>query len=317
MNLYQANDALLRLTMKINAVFFMLFGISFVFFSNSIARLMMSQEISFFGVTAEELFFEMGLILVVFGGLVYLSARRPILNSTQVKLIISADVFWVIGCAIILADFSSIFSELGRDLVAFIIVDVALLAVAGLLGLVCLYQGDSKIKIHRNHSEMQVYASRESKVPLGCAWGVISDLESYSEVADNLSKVEVIHGQGIGMVRRCTDTKGNDWQETCTAWIEGESYSFRVHTEAEDYPYPIAGLSGTWSVESSEFGSVVKMHFIVSSKPGFLNLLVFKMMAMPFVKICHRLLVKWTAKMEQHPQIRSDFHDDGSEQKVT
>ena len=64
------------------------------------------------------------------------------------------------------------------------------------------------------------------------AWQVMIDHEGYADVAYNLSKVEVVSGRGLGMCRRCYDTSGRGWGETCTLWEEGRAYAFSVDTHA-------------------------------------------------------------------------------------
>ncbi len=90
------------------------------------------------------------------------------------------------------------------------------------------------------------------------AWQVMTDHEAYGDAADNLRKVEVLSGQGVGMCRRYYDTHGGGWSETCTLWDEGRAYAFSVHTEAPDYPYPLKELTGTWRVDPVEQGSRVR-----------------------------------------------------------
>lgn len=72
-------------------------------------------------------------------------------------------------------------------------------------------------------------------IPPGVAWQVMTDHAGYADIADNLSKVEVVSGHGLGMLRRC--------------------YAFTLDTNAPDYPYPLTELKGTWRVEQVEQGS--------------------------------------------------------------
>jgi hypothetical protein len=129
------------------------------------------------------------------------------------------------------------------------------------------------------------------------AWQVMTDHAGYAEVADNLSKVEVVSGQGLGMVRRCYDTKGRGWNETCTLWEEGRAYAFTVHTNAPDYPYPLAELKGTWRVDPVAQGSRVSLEFVARAKWGVLGRLMLRVLIGPAGRICRRLLKRWEAVM--------------------
>ena len=122
--------------------------------------------------------------------------------------------------------------------------------------------------------------------------------EGYAAVAYNLSKVEVLDGSGLDLERRCFDTSGRSWTESCTLWDEGRAFAFRVHTEASDYPYPIARLGGEWSLAAETGGTRIRMRFEISPKDGFLNGLLLRLMVGPFARVCDRLLVNWIAVME-------------------
>jgi ribosome-associated toxin RatA of RatAB toxin-antitoxin module len=93
------------------------------------------------------------------------------------------------------------------------------------------------------------------------AWEVVSDVGGFGDVAPNLSRAEVLEGQGQGMVRRCYDARGRGWSEDCTLWEEGHRYEMRVRTET--YPFPLRQLfrdfRGTWEVEPSAEGTLVSM----------------------------------------------------------
>lgn len=51
-------------------------------------------------------------------------------------------------------------------------------------------------------------------------------------------RVEVVSGEGKGMVRRCVARGGKDWTETCTLWDPGRRHAVEVDPAA--YPFPLA-----------------------------------------------------------------------------
>ncbi len=92
------------------------------------------------------------------------------------------------------------------------------------------------------------------------AWAVISDVGNYHQYATGLSSVTIVSGSGEGMVRSCSDEQGT-WQETCTAWEEGTSYSFEVDT-GSGFPYPFKKFNGTWTVNQvDQVSSILLIEF--------------------------------------------------------
>lgn len=129
------------------------------------------------------------------------------------------------------------------------------------------------------------------------AWQGMTDHAGYADVADNLSRVEVASGHGLGMCRRCSDTKGRSWIETCTLWDEGRAYAFTVDTNAPDYPYPLAELRGIWGVAPVEQGSKVGLEFIALPQRGFLGRWMLRLLIGSAERICRRSLERWEAVM--------------------
>jgi hypothetical protein len=155
----------------------------------------------------------------------------------------------------------------------------------------------TEIKSWTESGRLHKLASRVIAVPPKVAWRVMSDHAGYAEVADNLSKVEVLSGHGLGMTRRCYDTRGRGWSETCTLWQEGQAYAFAVGTNAADYRYPLRELEGLWRVESVEQGSRVTLEFLARPKWGLFGRLMLRLFVGPAERICLRLLDRWEARM--------------------
>ncbi|MEM9834643.1 MAG: SRPBCC family protein [Bacteroidota bacterium] len=104
------------------------------------------------------------------------------------------------------------------------------------------------------------------------AWQVISDVANYHKVAPNIDGVEVVSGEGKGMIRRCSHGEDH-WTETCSLWVPEQVYSFEVDTHAHNYPYPFKSLRGQWEVESSgQSASKITMLFEFQYKRKFQKL---------------------------------------------
>lgn len=106
-------------------------------------------------------------------------------------------------------------------------------------------------------------------------WRVVSDPAIYADVAPNLSRVTVLDGEGIGMVRECTDTDGRSWTETCTAWEPGRRYAVEVDVaESPVHRRLFRSFAGEWSTEALEGGVVGRMTFTYEPRYGPLGRIV-------------------------------------------
>lgn len=116
--------------------------------------------------------------------------------------------------------------------------------------------------------------TRSIDAPASAAWQVIADMEGYANLTtDGIVKVEVLEGQHEGMLRQCTSNREQSWTETCTVWEEGRRFKFEVHTDAEDYPFPIKKLEGEWWVEPNGRGSVIGARFSYQLKNPVMDVL--------------------------------------------
>ena len=81
---------------------------------------------------------------------------------------------------------------------------------------------------------------RTYAVPAPRLFEVVSDLDIYAEFAPNLARVDVLSGDGVGMVRQCTDPDGQSWRETYTDWVPGTRLATRV--DVSTYPADLAAM---------------------------------------------------------------------------
>lgn len=122
-------------------------------------------------------------------------------------------------------------------------------------------------------------------------WPLLTDHDLYGRLAPGLSKVEVISAPDQPLRRRCTNTSGNGWEETCTLWEEGRRYAVDVDTS--DYPYPLAPMRGLWQVDPHPRGSTVTMRFAYQAHPtitGGIFALAFRPL---FPLMLNRILSGW------------------------
>ena len=112
--------------------------------------------------------------------------------------------------------------------------------------------------------------SRVISAPVHETWQVVADAGRYHEVVDTLTRTDIVSGSGEGMIRHCVDTKGREWNESCTLW-EPER-RFRMTVNVASYPSSLRmlfrSLSGTWTVAPVEGGTLLTMCFEGEVKLG-------------------------------------------------
>ncbi len=298
MKRHQANDRPLRAALLGNAVFSALSGLACLLAADAVSTALFAQGVAPLGLAPADVVLELGILLLAFAGLVALIATRPTLSRGWAGAVIAADILWVLDSALLLAFFPDHLSAAGFRIVLDVAVLVALFAAGQTVSLALLYQDASEITVSRSGNRMTLTASLATSASAERVWQVMSDQEGYADVADNIGRVEILSGRGQGMIRRCSDTAGRSWRETCTLWEDGRAFAFRVHTEAEDYPYPIAELAGAWSLTPGTGSTRITMRFDIRAKPGLVNRALFALMAAPFARICDRLLRRWVSRME-------------------
>jgi len=226
-------------------------------------------------------------LLIFAAGLLRQILRHP-LNRGEALLTILMDDAWVLASILLLVLAPQWFSAAGQWLIGGVAAAVAAIALAQWIGLRRLAGGAGK---NIRFEFRRAIAALPEQV-----WPVIADHEGYADVADNLSRVEVVAGHGLGMARRCYDNKGRGWNETCVLWDEGHAYSFEVDTS--DYPFPLRDVSGTWGVAPADGGSVITMTFDIVAKYGAPGRLVMGLaLRLMFSGLCERLLDKWQARI--------------------
>lgn len=242
----------------------------------------------------------LGVGLLLFAAGLWLIVKAKHVNMRTVWLIVGLDLTWVVATAAGLVAFVNLLTPTGLIVVIAVAVPVALFATGQAIGALRLQTPASRASVKLVDGAIVASVSRKVDAPASVVWDVMTDHPGYAKVASNIAKVEVIAGDGLGMQRRCYGPKGENWSETCTLYEPGQAYGFLVHTEADDYPYPISELTGTWSVDehpdSSEFhieilarpmgNAVTRMLFVAAAKRQFKAVLI-------------DLADAWAARMER------------------
>ncbi len=106
---------------------------------------------------------------------------------------------------------------------------------------------------------LTVQRTRVVRADAAAAWSVVSDMAGYADHAPGLSETAVVQGSELGSTRRCVDTSGADWRETCVAWDPGSR--FTVDVDISSYPAKyrtlFSSFQGTWWVEELNDETVI------------------------------------------------------------
>ncbi|MBX2855355.1 MAG: SRPBCC family protein [Rhodobacteraceae bacterium] len=285
-----------RLFLKLNSQYSALCGVILLVATGDAAKMIFSNPIDWAPLGLRLL----GVGLLGFAAILYLLAGNQLLSKGAVYLVVLLDALWVVGSVVLVAFFGGILTTTGIAIVTVVAMVVAFFAVAQ-------FAAASKIKkpipiadVRLQEGKLLATVKRTVNAPISNVWAVMTDHPAYADVASNISKVEVLAGEGLGMQRRCYGPKGENWKETCDLFETGQSYGFRVHTEADDYPYPFADLSGRWSVQPRQSGSEFDIKITATPKGNALMRWIFTIMAQQqFKTILIDLANAWAERMEK------------------
>lgn len=285
-----------RIFLALNSAFSIIMGIDLMFAAGSTAEILFAQTEGW----------QLILLRVLGAGLLFFAidlfgrATNRLITKAQVLLITGMDAGWVLGSALLLMFDGHLFTGLGTVLIAITAIVVAIFAIGQYVGAVKIVPPKSRASIKFVGGKLHATVSRSVRAPAGIVWGVMTDHPRYADVASNISKVEVLSGDGLGMERRCYGPKGENWRETCDIFEDGKAFGFKVHTEALDYPYPISELRGRWSVQTKGSGSEFVIDIEARAKGDFLMQKMFKLAATrKFKTVLTDLAEAWADCMER------------------
>jgi hypothetical protein len=231
-----------------------------------------------------------GVGVAAFGVLVAWLAVQPgaVLRRWAVAVVV-ADLGWVAGSVGLLVMES--LPGPGAVAVGAVAAVVAGLAVGQVAGLAAVRDSDPLADVE----VMQV--ERVLATPPAAVWPLITDHDLYGRLAPNLSTVEVISETGAPLRRRCVNTAGQGWEETCTLWEDGRRFAVAVDTTR--YPYPLILMRGLWQVDPHPAGSRVTMRFAYRAAPSVRGGLFAIALRVLFPPALNRILRGWQQRSER------------------
>jgi ribosome-associated toxin RatA of RatAB toxin-antitoxin module len=139
---------------------------------------------------------------------------------------------------------------------------------------------------------------RTVDAPRAVVWDVITDHELYGNVAPNLSSVAVVEGAGEGMIRRCVDTDGNEWTESCTHWDESHSYAVSVHVDDSVFHRRFFNrMDGEWRLSEHDDGVCITITFDFDPRYGPLGVFISKYFAYKAPGLIEAIFDDWEAEI--------------------
>jgi len=284
-----------RIFIAFNAAFSALIGLELIIFPGITAHLMFTDPVGWKPLVLRLL----GMGLVLFALDLLLMAANRFVTKGEVMLIVFADIGWLIASAAIVLPARHVFTDTGLLMTGIVAAFVGLFATGQYVGAGRIVEPESRVSIHSKNGKLTAMVKRAVDAPAETVWDIMTDHPGYADVASNISKVEVLSGEGIGMQRRCFGPKGENWTETCDHFEAGRTYGFKIHTEAPDYPYPISDLRARWSVVPKGTGSEFSIDIEAMPKGGFLARTLFSALAKrQFKAVLVDLADAWSRRME-------------------
>ncbi len=290
------NSKTARLFLALNAAFSLVVGLVLLGMPHSVAGLLFSDPVSWGPLVLRLL----GGSLILFGlDLMWMASNRFVPKG-QVLFITAMDIGWILATEGLLMWQGALFSKLGHTLLIIVALCVAVFAIGQFMGARRIKKPLSQTSVTSSGNKLVATVRRPVKAPKEVVWRVMNDHPGYADVADNLSKVEVVEGESMGMQRRCFGLKGESWLETCDLYEDGRVFGFRIHTEAKDYPYPIKDLHGEWSVKDDGVDATFTINIEAAPKGNALMRTLFKVAAKrQFNAVLADLADAWAARMER------------------
>ena len=169
-------------------------------------------------------------------GLLFFAARllwllaHPDTLVREARQVIAADVVWVLGAVLVVIT-RDVLTSAGN---------VALLAVTAVVAGLAVMQLEGLRRAARSETvtgtwPVSAVVRREIAADPERVWAAVADAGRYAAFADGIATTEIEGPPGEGMVRVCTDDRGDSWSERCTLWEEGHRY--RMTVDVESYPW--------------------------------------------------------------------------------
>lgn len=285
------SDAVQRLrnVLRGNAVFSAVTGLASVAAFGPIARLL--------GVGEHRLVLAVGIGLLAFALDVFgVSGLRWSSMRSHAAVVIVADAAWVVATvALVFTDWVSTTGKVVLGLVALVVAEFAVAQFRARAAATAVGPDPAD----EQSPPLETWATTATiDGPSDIVWATVIDHELYGRIAPNLGSAVAITGDGPGLVRECTDTRGRAWRESCTVWVPGHRYAVEVDTSPDDYPYPVRRMVGEWWVAPVDADtSTVGLRFTYQPTPTIRGRLFAAGMQVAARPIVRRIVAAWRSEV--------------------
>ena len=137
---------------------------------------------------------------------------------------------------------------------------------------------------------MQAFEIQRSiKAHANVVWEVLTDHQSFAEISPDITRLESLSGEKLGLVNRFHHKSGKVWDEQCTEWHENRSYTMAVISR--DYVLPVSGMKRSCSMEERQKDTLIRLRYEYLPKYGPLGGLLNKYQILPVLKMYSHALM--------------------------
>lgn len=148
----------------------------------------------------------------------------------------------------------------------------------------------------------RIERSRAMDAPAPLVWDVMTDPGVYADVAPNLAEVTLLSDPGPDMERRCVDTDGNVWTETCTRWEDGRAFAVAVEVATSDFHRRwFSRFEGSWTCDDRTDDVLVTIAFEFETRYGPVGWLVAKGLEWSGASIIDAIFDGWEDEIRARP----------------
>tara|TARA_R110000782_G_scaffold101417_8_gene188143 strand:- start:2349 stop:3296 length:948 start_codon:yes stop_codon:yes gene_type:complete len=135
------------------------------------------------------------------------------------------------------------------------------------------------------------------KGELETIWETLTDIKCLADAGPDILRVEVLSGEGLGMIRRVHHRTSGSWEEECIEW-EPQSH-FTMQVRGDNYLLPVTYLRRITSMEQKQKNVVIKIRYEYTPKYGPFGFFLNKHQIIPILNLFSTQLVDNLAKIIQ------------------
>jgi CBS domain-containing protein len=135
------------------------------------------------------------------------------------------------------------------------------------------------------------------KGELETVWEILTDIKCFADAGPDIIRVEILSGEGLGMIRRVHHRISGSWEEECIEW-EPQSH-FTMQVRGDNYLLPVTYLRRTTSMVQKQKNVVIAIRYEYTPKYGPFGFFLNKHQIIPILNLFSTQLVDNLAKIIQ------------------